>query len=231
MRRYADHKSLPGGNITTHYRKMYSITPIVKRLLALNIVVFFAQHLLSLDLINILGLRCILSNYFRPYQFLTHLVVHANSSHLLSNMFALFTFGPTLEYTLNARKFIAFYIITGLGAAILYSSIQYFEVSNLAYLYHDYLTQPGPVSFVTYLRKFPANTYRTLYPFITAFFEQPSNLTYIAESKEIVSQLYTLKADMPTVGASGSIFGVFMAFAMLFPNICLLYTSPSPRDS
>lgn len=208
---------------------MHSITPIVKRLLVLNIAVFLVQHLLRLNLVDALGLRCILSDYFRPYQFLTHLIVHANYSHLLSNMFALLTFGPTLEYTLNTKNFTAFYIITGLGAAILYSSIQYFEVSNLAHLYHGYLIQPSPVSFIAYLKKFSPNIYSTFYPFITAFFEQPSNLTYIAESKEIVSQLYRLKANMPTVGSSGSICGTFMAFAMLFPNIELfLFFIPLP---
>jgi membrane associated rhomboid family serine protease len=197
---------------------MRQITPVVKRLLILHIAVFSVQSLLDIDLIGLLGLRCILSTYFRPYQFFTHLFVHASFGHLLSNMFALLTFGPVLEHTLHPKKFVAFYIVTGLGAAALYAGIQYVEVSKLATSYHTYLAQPDPESFVAYLKHFSHDTYGSLHPFITAFFEQPNNLAYIAKGKALAHQLYKLKADMPTVGASGSIFGIFMAFAMLFPN-------------
>ena len=110
---------------------MHRITPIVKKLLLLNIAVFFAQNLLRLDLIDTLGLRCVLSDYFRPYQFLTHLFVHASFGHLFSNMFALLTFGPILEHTLNSKKFISFYIITGLGAAVLYAGMQYLSLIHI----------------------------------------------------------------------------------------------------
>ncbi|MHA7877950.1 MAG: rhomboid family intramembrane serine protease [Bacteroidota bacterium] len=195
----------------------------------LNIAVFVAQNFLDLNLTGVLGLRCVLSDYFRPYQFLTHLFVHVNLSHLLSNMVALLMLGPMLEYTLNARRFIIFYIITGLGASVLYASIQYLEMHNLAQLCRDYWNQPNPEHFVSYLKRFPPHIYSGLYSFITAFFEHPERVAYITESKEIVRQLYTLKVNMPTVGASGSIFGIFMAFAMLFPNVRLfLFFIPIP---
>ena len=144
-------------------------------------------------------------------------------------MFALITFGPILEHTLNPKKFITFYIATGLGAAVLYAGIQYVEVSKLKTLYHTYLEHPDPKSFVTYFKYFPRNTYSSFYSFISAFFAHPDDLAYIAKSRTIVGQLYTLKADMPTVGASGSVFGIFMAFAMLFPNVELfLFFIPFP---
>ena len=64
---------------------------------------------------------------------------------------------------------------------------------------------------------------------ISTFFEQYATIRWYIASKEIAGQLYALKADMPTVGASGSIFGIFMAFAMLFPNIELfLFFVPLP---
>ena len=208
---------------------MQSITPVVKKLLLINIGLFFAQSLLGLDLIDGLGLRYVLASSFRPYQFFTHLFVHASFGHLFSNMFALLTFGPILEHTLTSKRFITFYILIGIGAAVLYVGIQYFEVSKLEALYHTYLAQPDPQSFMAFLRYFPHNTYNSFYPFIAAFFEHPDNLAYIAKSKAIVSQLYMLKADMPTVGASGTVFGIFMAFAMLFPNAELfLYFIPVP---
>ena len=208
---------------------MLSITPIVRQLLLINIGLFFVQSLLGVDLINSLGLRYVFSGSFRPYQFFTHLFVHASFSHLFSNMFSLLTFGPMLEHTLTSKRFTTFYILTGMGAAVLYACIQYLEVSKLEVLYHAYWAQPDPQRFVAFLHYFPHSTYNAFYSFIAAFFEHPDNLAYIAKSKAIVSQLYMLKVDRPTVGASGSVFGIFMAFAMLFPNIELyLYFIPIP---
>ncbi len=208
---------------------MYRTTPIVQQLLLINIAIFLVHSSLGLNLVDSLGLRYISSNYFRPYQFFTHLFVHANLGHLCGNMLALLTFGPMLEQTLHAKKFIVFYVITGLGAAALYASIQYFEMSKLEALYYAYLVQPSPTSFVAYLQYFPHDTYHSFYPFITSFFEHSDDLAYLTKSKAIIGQLYTLKADMPTVGASGSVFGIFTAFAMLFPNTELfLFFVPFP---
>jgi membrane associated rhomboid family serine protease len=112
---------------------------------------------------------------------------------------------------------------------VLYTGIQYFTISKLQALYHTYLTHPTPENFAAYLNNFPSNTYSTCYSFMSAFFEHPHDLAYIDQSKTIIHQLYTCKADMPTVGASGSIFGIFMASAMLFPNAeLLLFLLPFP---
>lgn len=208
---------------------MQRMTPIVRQLLLINVGFFLMQKLLGIDLISALGLRYVFSEFFRPYQFFTHLFVHASFIHLFTNMFALLTFGPILEYTLTSRRFVTFYLITGIGAAILYAGVQYIEMNTLKNFYHTYLTQPHPESFVAYLKCFPQSTYNTFYPFITSFFEHPDNLTYIDKSKKIASELYAIKANMPTIGASGSVFGIFMAFAMLYPNVELfIYFIPIP---
>ena len=208
---------------------MYHTTPVVNRLLLLNIAIFLVQNFLGIDLINALGLRNVLSDHFQPYQFFSHLFVHASFTHLFGNMVSLLTFGPILEQTLRARKFISFYLITGLGAAVLYTGIQYVTISKLQALYYAYLAHPTPATFAAYLHNFPSNTYNTYHTFISAFLKHPDNLAYIDKSKAIIYQLYTCKADIPIVGASGSIFGIFMAFAMLFPNTeLLLFRLPFP---
>ena len=197
---------------------MLQLTPVVERLLQLNIGLFLAIKFLGLDLVDLLGLRYVLSEHFRPYQFLTHLFVHAGFMHLFSNMFALVTFGPILEHTLSSKRFVLFYLLTGLGAAALYAGVCYLEVSKVQALYHTYLAYPSPASFDTFLSKFPQATHSSFSHFIHTFFKYPDDPAYIARSKAIVSQLYRFKADMPTVGASGAIFGILTAFAMLFPN-------------
>ena len=201
---------------------MPRLSPIVRLLLWINIGSFAAQVLLWINLPDMLGLRCILSPHFSPYQLFTHLFVHASFSHLFSNMLSLLTFGSVLEYELTSRRFITFYIITGLGAAVLYSIIHYIEIRSLYELCQAYMANPNPESFATYLGRFSHDTYRTFYYFTTDFFTAAQDPAYIAKSKSIVSQLYMLKADVPVVGASGAIFGILMAFAMLHPNTELL---------
>ena len=208
---------------------MNQLTPIVKVLLFLNVGLFLGQSFLGLDVIDTLGLRCVLSPHFRPYQFLSHLFVHADNNHLISNMFALFTFGPVLEKTLGARRFIALYLLTGLGAAALYAGLQYMQVGELEALYRGYLALPDPESFVAFLNHFSHATCSAYEDFTAAFWQYPDEIAYIARSKAIIGQLYMLKANIPTVGASGAVFGLLTAFAMLFPNAELyLYFSPYP---
>ena len=137
-------------------------------------------------------------------------------------MLSLLTFGPTLEYELTSRRFATFYIVTGLGAALLYSIVHHFEIRNLHNLYQAYMANPNPESFSIYLGHFSHETYRTFYYFATDFFTAAQDPTYIAKSKSIASQLYMLKTDVTVVGASGAIFGILMAFAMLHPNAELL---------
>jgi len=139
---------------------MQRMAPVVRHLLLINGGCFLMQEFLGVDLIHALGLRYIFSEFFRPYQFFTHLFVHADFVHFFINMFALHTFGPSLEYALTSRRFVTFYLFTGIGAAVLYTGVQYIEMST------------------------------------------------------IEDSLYTI-----TIGASGSVFGIFTAFAMLYPNV------------
>ena len=206
-------------NLDLRKRRMQRLTPIVKNILLLNIGLFLVQSFLGVNLIDLLGLRYIASDHFKPYQFFTHLFVHADFMHLFSNMFSLFIFGTILESTLGSKRFLAFYIITGLGAAVLYSFIYYFEVNRIETAYYAYLADPSPAHFNSYLSQFSQEVYKKFYNFSNNFFHHTDNTEYIAESKVIARKLYELKADIPIVGASGAIFGILMAFAMLFPNV------------
>ncbi|MEL6539750.1 MAG: rhomboid family intramembrane serine protease [Bacteroidota bacterium] len=201
---------------------MTRMTPVVEKLLWINIGLFIAQSFLFLPLAHILGLHYVMSTHFRVYQFLTHLFVHGSFMHLLCNMFSLYTFGPVLENTLSSKRFMAFYLGTGLGAAALYSGIRYLELGRIHTLYEQYLTFPDPERFHIFLQHFSTTTFDGLYRFSKLFFEYADDPAYIAKSKAIVDHLYTLKADMPTVGASGAIFGILTGFAVLFPNVEIL---------
>ena len=81
------------------------LTPTVKYILIANVGIFVLQSLLNLPLSSWLGLRVVFSDQFALHQFITYMWIHANFSHLLGNMFAVFVFGPLLEQTFRSKKF------------------------------------------------------------------------------------------------------------------------------
>lgn len=94
----------------------------VKKIILINIVVFGVFNLLTLTglhLENLFALYPIDSDYFSPYQLITHLFVHGNTEHLFFNMLFLLLIGPEVEDFLKT-KFIGFYLLSGLFSSGLY---------------------------------------------------------------------------------------------------------------
>ncbi|MEY4134788.1 MAG: rhomboid family intramembrane serine protease [Saprospiraceae bacterium] len=109
---------------------MERITDVVKHLLIINILMFFGTNLLGEGIRMSLALYFPTSEYFRPYQLVTHMFMHGNLSHLFFNMFALYMFGPPLEVYWGERRFLFFYLFSGLGALGLHMLVTYIELSN-----------------------------------------------------------------------------------------------------
>jgi membrane associated rhomboid family serine protease len=97
----------------------YTLTPWVKRLLIANAVVFLVlipvPNLLVLDWLALTPSRTLI----RPWTLITYMFVHAGFFHLFFNMLVLFFFGPPLEGMWGGREFLKFYIVSGLGGALL----------------------------------------------------------------------------------------------------------------
>ena len=123
------------------------LTPTVRNLLIINVGLYFISSFLSLDLNEFLSLRNLHSEYFLPFQFITYMFLHGSIMHLLSNMFALFIFGPLLEQFWGPKRFLIFYMVTGIGAGILYSGINYIETNSLAKTINQYNENPSPGEF------------------------------------------------------------------------------------
>ena len=105
---------------------MYRLSPLVRNLLIINVVVFLLQ-LITQDMVTaLLSLWPIGSQYFAPYQFFSYMFAHGGWMHILFNMFALASFGPILESYWGDKKFLIFYIVTGMGAGILYGAANYY---------------------------------------------------------------------------------------------------------
>lgn len=114
------------------YTRPNSFPPVVKNLLIVNVLVFLAQMTFAnnpnFDLENMFALHDVRSIYFRPHQIITHLFMHGSMTHIFFNMFALWMFGQTLESRFGAKRFLSFYIISGIGAALLHLAVLYFEL-------------------------------------------------------------------------------------------------------
>lgn len=195
-----------------------TLTPIVKNLILINVVIFLLQYMLSIDLISIFGLRYIHAETFRPYQFLTHIFTHSGFMHLFSNMFALFIFGPLLERFWGSRRFLLFYLVTGLGAGLLYSAINYYEINVLENQVERYISSPTPSGFDSFVLENAEFAYQRLSGFIDQYYDNPDSPSYVNESRQYATQLLESKQNIPMVGASGAVFGILMAFGLLFPN-------------
>ncbi len=105
---------------------MNRITEVVKNLLIINVIIFFGT--MALPAIKIKGVLFFpLSNYFEPYQIVSHMFLHADFQHLLFNMLTLFFLGPIVEQAIGAKKFLILYFTSGLGALLLHWGLIWFQ--------------------------------------------------------------------------------------------------------
>ena len=178
---------------------MFNLTPAAKNILIINGVIFL---LTGGYIIEEFGLRYILSDNFKPYQFLTYMWIHAGFGHLFSNMFAVIVFAPILEKVWGSRKFFTFYLITGIGAGILYSGVNFYENYSLELEVRSYQSNPNPDSFRKFILDNSKEYYNQLYDFISGYTDNPSDEGYIKESIDITNTILRSNNDVPMVGAS-----------------------------
>ena len=152
------------------------LPPVVKHLLIINAILFLATFTLNrfnIDLSDYLGLHFFLAKDFMPYQLFTYMFMHANFEHIFFNMFALWMFGNTLENIWGSKRFLLFYIICGLGAAVSQEVVQFID------------------------------------------FEMRTDWQGLAILNDGMREVLN---TWNTVGASGAVYGLLLAFGMLFPN-------------
>ncbi len=181
-----------------------AVPPVVKNLIIINVIMLLATYVLNMrgiDLNSILGLRYFQSPEFRPYQLVTHMFMHDGFTHLLFNMFALWMFGRVLESVWGPKRFFIYYFVTGLGAAVLHSFVNFIEFQHLA-------------------SKMTPEAVQMVISQGTEIFNQGKNFSDPDSGK------LNLMLNIPTVGASGAVFGILLGFGMLFPNTELMLLFP-----
>ncbi len=110
-----------------------AIPPVIKNLIIINILIFLAQQTLGpridMEMTNMFALHDIRSFFFRPYQLITYMFLHGGWSHVLMNMFVLWMFGAILENYWGPKRFLTFYVVCGIGAAVLHLTVLYRELT------------------------------------------------------------------------------------------------------
>lgn len=170
-----------------------ALPTVTKNLLIINVLLFGASVLLEkqgIDLTEKLGLHYYKAPLFKPYQFVTYLFMHGSFMHLFFNMFAVYMFGSVLENAWGPKKFLTYYIFTGMGAALTQYVVFYFQVT-------PHLEQ------------------------IQAVLEQTKNYSEQTQIIEFRNNMLN-SPGLTVVGASGSLFGLLIAFGMMFPNAELM---------
>jgi membrane associated rhomboid family serine protease len=158
---------------------MSQMPTVVKNLLIINGLMFLARYLFEGFMIETFSLFYPESPFFRFFQLLTHMFMHGDLMHLFFNMYALWLFGSMIERVWGGKKFLFYYLVTGLGAACLHLLIEYLKIQDLNI--HEYSNK--------------------------------------------ITQIY----GTPMLGASGAVFGVLLAFGMMFPNTVLQLIIPPIR--
>ena len=184
-----------------------SLPPITKNLIIINVLFYFATivfQIKGIDLSVFLGAYYPESPNFKIWEILTHMFMHAsypNISHILFNMFALWMFGSAVEQTFGPKKFLIMYFLAGFGGFILFNLVNYFQIQPLK---EAIVAQGFSLDEIYTYSKL--NVHGALY-------NLPENFRSTQEVIDLINFYRT-----PMVGASGAIYGLLVAFAVLFPD-------------
>lgn len=200
-----------------------NIPPVVKNILIINalflVVKYILDNFISYDLNNIFALHFFKSDYFMPHQFITHMFMHADFWHLFFNMYALFMFGQVLERLWGGKRFLIFYLITGFGAALLHTVVNWWELSGLMSDANVFFNNATPETFDIFTSKhselFNMDAVANI---VDQWSLNPTNSETTAYAISSIQEITKSIIDVPMVGASGAVFGILLAFGMLFPN-------------
>lgn len=211
----------------------FEILPtIVKNLLIINGLFFLAQNTFKGPSVNfsiedVLALHAWQSDLFKPWQLVTHMFLHGDLGHIFGNMFALWMFGSVLENLWGSKRFLTFYLICGLGAALIHLLFLSYELMPLMKGYAAIFQQHadgGPyqadamINFIS-KNKLGEPAYRD--QLINLIRENPNDAGLMNKLFEQLTIFYQSRINTSTIGASGAVFGVLAAFVYLFPNTYL----------
>ncbi|MDE6632918.1 MAG: rhomboid family intramembrane serine protease [Muribaculaceae bacterium] len=188
-----------------------SIPPVTKNLILINLIIWLAEILVpgfSNTLVDLLGLHMFGSSHFNPAQIFTYMFMHDPHSpaHILFNMFSLWMFGRILEHVWGAKRFLMFYLVCGIGAALVQEGV--WELTWKS-------------EYVDGIAKLNGLTSGHMKAIVDA--------AVASGDAKWIEAIADFKSMMVTIGASGAIYGILLGFAFTFPDMPLyLFFIPVP---
>jgi membrane associated rhomboid family serine protease len=208
---------------SAHRKKARSVNTII----LINVIIFVLvlwlgqQH--DINLYNTLALHHPTSPLFEWHQLITHIFMHGGYFHIFINMFILWMFGTVLETIWGTRRFLVFYFFTGLGAAALHLAVNTYSLNRLQEDAIQYVQSPSYDDFVEFKEQhidpLPPRFSNRADRLTSTWQGAETNRTYREQSVQLVQEYVEATINRPTVGASGAIFGLLLAFGVLFPNV------------
>lgn len=166
---------------------------VTKNILIINVLVFLAVQVLPPQWHVTLSGYYFQSENFRPWQIITHMFMHGSLSHLFFNMFGLYMFGSVIEHYWGPKRFLNYYLLCGLGAFGLHQFINFLEIQKM-------------------VAEMPADLVKHVYTYGYEALQEGKNFTDATAAK------LNLSLNIGMVGASGCLFGLLLAYGMMFPN-------------
>jgi len=206
------------------------LPPVIKNLLIINALAFLAyisvMQVFRIDLNDILGMHYLGAEKFNPYQILTYMFMHGSIGHLFFNMFALWMFGNNLENYWGPKKFLIYYFVTGIGAGFIHYIVVYIELTPILSAIDVFLANPTLEDFKIFMESdnFKVVSYdiqNNYNQFINTYNSLigPNPNKALQEAIHFMNDYRVDYMNAPVVvGASGAVFGLLLAFGMMWPN-------------
>ena len=211
----------------------FEILPaIVKNLLIINGLIFLAQKTFGgpaseFSFENLFALHAWQSGLFKPWQLVTHMFLHGDFNHILGNMFGLWMFGSVLENLWGSKRFLTFYLICGLGAALMHLLFLSWElipmVRDYSVIFQQHISgnEGQANAMIDFIYKYNIRFEGDVQENIRSMRINPGNTELTTWAYENITAYYQNNLNTATIGASGAVFGVLAAFVYLFPNTYL----------
>ena len=206
-----------------------NIQPVTKNLLLLNVAMFlltlFFESQGQTDLGRLLGAHYFNSPLFEPYQLVSHFFMHGGFFHIFMNMYILVMFGSFLERLWGPKRYFILYVAAALGSVILYNIVGYIQIEE----YKNIIGNSEVIAGINGMIRENGFSVRSMEQlnddvYQTVVYASNHGIHTLEQLKAV--QSYAAKSYIPMVGASGAIFGLLAAFAILFPNTELMLIFP-----
>jgi len=201
------------------------LPPIIKNLLIINGLVFLAQNTFagptsSFSFEDYFALHAWQSDLYKPWQLITHMFLHGDFGHILGNMFALWMFGSILENLWGPKRFLLFYMLCGVGAALIHLAILSYQLIPLATEYEHLLllSKTNASGFTEAIYNYSTKHQIPLTQILAENKVSLSTPGLAPQLMDMITSYYNKTLGTATLGASGAVFGILIAFVYLFPN-------------